>query len=144
MTIKTFRGILADGAQEQIRLSTKQGKIGYKIVKFQIMPNTPGTIPFESVVKLFKIKQTSITGTVDFSDGNLLAAAYATGNDGTAYTDSVFDVIFEQEIFNQDIYITNTDVDTGMASNYYLELEVMNLNDNEAAVSTLKDIRGSS
>ena len=29
--IKTFRGILADGDQNKIRLTTKKGKIGYKI-----------------------------------------------------------------------------------------------------------------
>jgi hypothetical protein len=29
MPIKTFRGLLADGAQDTIRLSTGQGKVGY-------------------------------------------------------------------------------------------------------------------
>ena len=139
--IKTFRGLLDDQGQARVRLSTKKGKIGYRIVKFQILPNAPGTIPFESVVKVFKVKQTSITGTIDFSDGNLLAAAYGMGNQGSDNTDNLFDIIFEQEIFNQDIYVTNYDVDTGMGQNYYLELETMTLTDNAAAVSTLRDIR---
>ena len=141
MPIKTFRGLLADQTQQRIRLSTKKGKVGYRIVKFQILPNAPGTIPFESVVKVFKNEQTTLSGTIDFSDGNLLAAAYGMGNQGSDNTDNLFDIIFEQEIFNQDIFVTNYDVDTGMGQNYYLELEVINLSSNSAEYTTLKDVR---
>ena len=50
--------------------------------------------------------------------------------------------IFEQEIFNQDIYITHQDSGAGtLAVNYYIELETMSLTDNAATVSTLRDIR---
>jgi hypothetical protein len=138
--IKTFRGLLTDQDQNRIRLSTKKGKIGYKIINFQIMPKEPGSTSYENVVKIFKVTQSSITGAVDFSDGNLLAAAYIEGNASNQYPDAI-QVIFEQEIFNQDIYITNYDVDTGAPVNYYLELETMPLTDNAAAVSTLRDIR---
>jgi len=34
MVVKTFRGLLADGGQDRIRLSTIKGKVGYKIAKF--------------------------------------------------------------------------------------------------------------
>lgn len=138
--IKTFRGILLDQEQNRIRLSTKKGKIGYKIVKFQIMPNTPGASSYENVVKIFKVTQASVDGVVDFADGNLLAAAFIEGNASNQYPDAI-QVIFEQEMFNQDIYITNYDVDTGATVNYYLELETINMTDNAAAVSTLRDIR---
>ena len=138
--IKTFRGLLTDQDQNRIRLSTKKGKIGYKINNFQIMPKEPGSTSYENVVKIFKVTQSSITGAVDFADGNLLAAAYIEGNASNQYPDAI-QVIFEQEIFNQDIFITNFDVDTGAPVNYYLELEVMSLTDNSAAVSTLRDIR---
>jgi len=142
--IKTFRGLLADGAQDQIRLSTKHGKVGYKIVKFQIIGYNPGNKDQESIVKIFKIKQSSITGTVDFNDGNMLAAAYWAIY-ATANTEGVGGpIIFEQEVFNQDIFVTHKDNNTGESCNYYLELEVMNLSDNEATVSTLMDIRASS
>jgi hypothetical protein len=61
---------------------------------------------------------------------------------GNAYnpTDSV---IFDNEIFNQDIYITQSDVEGATASscNYYIELEQMDLALDEATVATLKDIR---
>ena len=137
--IKTFRGLLADGEQDKIRLSTKKGKIGYKIVKFQIIANQPGDSHMEHTMKLFKVFQLTINNTIDFSDGNLLGAAFLVGN---ANEYSVGDIIiFEQEIFNQDIYITHEDSGGSNSCNYYLELEAMVLTDNAASVSTLRDIR---
>ena len=141
--IKTFRGILDDGGQDRIRLSTKKGKIGYKIVKFEGFPNLPATVDFESLLQIFKVKQTSVataTPTVDFADGNLLAALYYTGMAST-YNANSHMVMFEQEIFNQDIYITHTEAVGTFKFNYYLELEVFDMTDNAAAVSTLRDIR---
>jgi len=142
--IKTFRGILTDGEQERIRLSTKKGKIGYKIINFQLFPSAPGVTAQESVMKIFKIKQTTVTGTVDFSDGNLLAASYqrSPASLGTAsgYSTTIF-TIFEQEIFNQDVYITHDENVGSATSNYYIELETIDMTDNQAAVSTLRDIR---
>ena len=139
--IKSFRGLLLDGAADKIRLSTKQGKIGYKIVKFQIINNNPISTSGEHIMKIYKVSQSSVTSTVDFTDGNLLGVALFIHNDSYANTQT--HIIFDKEIFNQDIYITH-DTDAGSDScNYYLELEVMNLNDNEAQVSTLMDIRGS-
>ena len=139
--IKTFRGLLSDGEEDRIRLSTKKGKIGYKIVKFQIIGNNPGNKDQESVVKIFKVTQSSVTGTIDFSDGNLLGVGYW-ALIATANTEGVGGpVIFEQEVFNQDIFVTHKDNNTGEECNYYLELEVMPLTDNAAAVSTLRDIR---
>ena len=138
--IKTFRGKLDDGEEQVIRLSTKKGKIGYKIAKFQILTSTPGASDIEAIVKIFKITQTSVTATIDFSDGNLLASAYSTEGASVAYP-AFETVIFEQEIFNQDIFITHKSGSSAVACNYYLELEAMPLTDNAAAVSTLRDIR---
>jgi hypothetical protein len=140
--IKTFRGMLADNEQEKIRLSTKKGKIGYRIVEFKIMPNDPfAGGNSEHIVKVFKIEQSSVTAEVDFSDGNLLASAmYANTSSGYLVGATPY-VIFEQEIFNQDIYITHIDNGATSACNYYLEVETINLTDNAAAVSTLRDIR---
>ena len=36
--IKSFRGLMDDGTQNTIRLSSNNGLIGYKIVNFQIIP----------------------------------------------------------------------------------------------------------
>jgi hypothetical protein len=136
--IKTFRGQLADGGQDKIRLSTKKGKIGYRIVKFQIIDKLPGTLNTENVVKIYKIPQTTVDGVIDFSDGNLLG----TGVYKPQYASDTPNIIFDQETFNQDIYVTHKDI-SGNSSliNYYIELEVMSLSDNAAAVSTLRDIR---
>tara|TARA_R100001086_G_C11730405_1_gene229517 strand:+ start:129 stop:578 length:450 start_codon:yes stop_codon:yes gene_type:complete len=141
--IKTFRGILIDGGQQQIRLSTKKGKIGYKILKFQFMPHAPGTTDTENVTQLFKVKQTSVpttAPTIDFSDGNLLGAIWSL-NDASGQQGETT-IIFDREIFNQDVFVTYTDVrGSSTKGNYYLEVETMVLTDNAAAVSTLRDIR---
>jgi len=141
--IKTFRGKLADGGQDRIRLSTKKGKIGYKVISLEVFPGASFQDQ-ESQITIFKVKQTSVataSPTIDLSDGNVLAVAMwksaATGSAG-AFTHHI---MFEQEVFNQDIYITHTDHSGTQTLNYYLELETMNMTDNAAAVSTLRDIR---
>lgn len=139
--IKTFRGLLADGGQNRIRLSTKKGKIGYRIVKFRIMTPAPGTLNGEFITKIYKTPQTSIDGGVDFSDNRLLGAATLVTQSNPANNQQPLAVIFDTEIFNQDIYVTHFDADSSNAINYYLELETMPLTDNAAVVSTLRDIR---
>ena len=140
--IKTFRGIVAHDEEIRVRLSTKKGKIGYRIKKFQIMHTSPGTSSMESVCKIFKVTQiqVGIVGTVDFGDGNLLGAAFTSA----LISDFTFDetIIFDKEVFNQDIYITQFDNSgNNVAMNYYIELETETLTDNAASVSTLRDIR---
>ena len=146
MTIKSFRGQLADGGQDQIRLSTIQGKLGYRIVKFKGFPSTPGVTDYESTLMIWKTEQTSVSttsATTNFNDNNLLGAYFDHGKTSANSSSGINEVIFDNTIFNQDIYITHTNTDGSNAYNYYLELEVINLSDNEASVSTLMDIRGS-
>jgi len=71
---------------------------------------------------------------VDFSDDSLLGAAYLEGNSGEHYSDQQT-VLFDSEVFNQDIYITHQDIkaDPGKDCNYYLELEEVKMSDAEAA-----------
>jgi len=138
--IKTFRGILADGGEQEIRLSTKKGKIGYRIVKFDIMTTSPVGSATEHVAKIFKVIQTSVTATVDFSDGNLLGVAVWSNAVGYGLEGSM-GVIFDREIFNQNVFITQSEATGSASCSYYIELETMPLTDNAAAVSTLRDIR---
>ena len=138
--IKTFRGLMADGAQDTIVLHTNDGSTGYRIVKFELFPTLPGQTDYENVVKVFKVLQTSIDDTVDFSANTLLAAGYVEGYSGNQSIDGFY-TIFDQEVFNQDIYITHKDVATGAAVNYYLELEQVKLDINSNTVATLKDMR---
>ena len=141
--IKTFRGLLLDGGEQRIRLSTKKGKIGYKIIKFQTITNDPTAEAAESVVKIFKIPLASGAAPddkIDFSDGNLLAVSMFTVSTSHSDPEDMI-VIFDQEIFNQDIFITHSNSSGSDPANYYLELETINMTDNQAVVSTLRDIR---
>jgi len=139
MPIKTFRGLLLDGEVDKIRLSTKKGKIGYQIIKLKIIPNKPGDESLEATLTVNKINFTPANA-IDLSDGNILAVAYWAGNAALGYPQTDTQVIFEQEVFNQDIFIGSNDIQ-GKAMNYYIELETFVQTDNQTAVSTLRDIR---
>ena len=140
--IKTFRGLIVDGGQDTIVLHTNDGSTGYKIVKFQIMPRVPGTIIQETVCKIYKILQTAVDGVIDFSDQTLIAAGYYASGEGSGLRSFDTTIVFDNEIFNQDIYITNKDVSGNTEPiNYYIELEQVKLDLSESTVATLKDIR---
>ena len=137
--IKSYRGLMADDTQETIPLHTNDGSTGYRIVKFQAMAADTAKLQ-QSVLKIYKVEQTTIDDDIDFSDNRLLGAIYFTKNDDTKYP-IVQSTIFDNEVFNQDIYITHKDASTGEPLNYYIELEQMKLDLNENTVATLKDIR---
>ena len=144
MPIKSFRGKIANSAQDTIVLHTNDGSTGYRIKKLHIMPIEPGTASIEHVVKVYKIEQSAITGTVDFSDNTLVATGFFTASSSAgSYGNSGFEsIVFDNEVFNQDIYITHEDNGSNnKACNYYLELEQIKLDLNENTVATLKDIR---
>ena len=145
MPIKSFRGLLVDGGQDQISLHTNDGSTGYRIVKFELMANRPMQVDSEHIVQIFSVKQSNIpTGTtvfVDFNEQTLLAAANLS-NETTGQQFPINMVtIFDNMTFNQDIYVTHTDVLGAGACNYYIELEQIKLDLNENTVATLKDIR---
>jgi len=138
--IKTFRGMLADGGQDRIRLSTIKGKVGYKIVKLEAIGKDPGTGVMEHILKIYKTKQTTVDNTVDFTDSDLLGVIYI-NNQGEAHYSGSSIIIFDNEVFNQDIYITHEDTQDTLPCNYYFELEVIPLDDAGAEYTTLKDMR---
>jgi len=133
---------MADDTQQRIPLGTNNGLTGYKITKMQLIPNAPGSATAEHIVQIWKEQQTTNVSTIDFDNNRLLAAGYT--NNDTAGDDNppvVNAVIFENEIFNQDVYVTHK-IRNGTGSvNYYIELEQMDLALDEATVATLKDIR---
>jgi len=138
--IKTFRGKIAHNNQDTIVLHTNDGSIGYKVVKFQVMGITENET-YESTIKIYKKDQTgSIDAVVDFSDNTLLAAILYGDTGASSIFHSQF-VIFDNEIFNQDIYVTFSSITSSADMNYYIELEQMKLDLNESTVATLKDIR---
>jgi len=145
--IKTFRGLLADGGQDHIRLSTIKGKVGYRISKLEVFPDQPGALSYESTVQVWKTEQAAPSTsavTVDFTDSDLLAAAYYGQYSTISSAQQAIAVVFDNEIFNQDIYLTHTNVEGSGAANsmnYYLELEVIPLDDAGAEYTTVKDLR---
>ena len=144
--ILTYKGLLADGGQDRILLTTKKGEVGYRIIKLELMPYDFGTATAEqeSVVQVFKTEQSSVTQIIDFSDNRTLGAGII-NNAANAYAyPTVLTTVFDNEIFNQDIYITHKNNHSdGAPVNYYLELVAMKLREIEAMVTTLKDIRNS-
>jgi len=140
MTTKSFRGLIADGAIETVPLRTNNGSTGYRITKFELMPNEPGKFRGEHVVKIYKIPQTSADGVVDFSDNTLLAAGIVTNQTDANDTYSS-EIIFDTDTFNQDIYVTHFEDTSNKSCNYQIELEQVKLSLDENTVATLRDIR---
>ena len=140
MAIKSFRGKIAHDTIDTISLHTNNGSIGYKIVKFEIMPENPTTAEFENVVKIFSVLQATTSADIDFNDQTLLAAAFTEGHGSTIYLSTESSTVFDNMVVNQDIYVTNNSPQA-LAANYYIELEQMQLDLNENTVATLKDIR---
>ena len=146
MVVKTFRGLLTDsspGNQDRIRLQTIKGKVGYRITKFQIMSDTPyDANAAEHIVKIYKSEQTTIDAVVNFTDSDLLGVAIINNNTSGYNYPSVPTIIFDTEVFNQDIYITHKEVLNAVNCNYYMELELIPLASDEAAITTVKAMRG--
>ena len=139
MPMKSFRGMIADGNTDTIVLHTKTGSTGYRINKLEVMPTDTSKLQ-QSVLKIYKVPNKTVNTDIDFNDQTLLAAAYLTKNDDTKYP-IVLASFFDNEIFNQDVYVTHKDASTGESLNYYIELEQVNLDLNQNTVATLKDIR---
>jgi len=140
--IKTFKGKIASGSERTIRLGTIRGEMGYRIVKFQILPDTWGATTGEFNVKLFTVSGQTASNIIDFENSFLLGVAAMTYNTSANIGGDPPVVIFDHVKFNQDIFIVAHDNDSN-AVNYYLELEQIKLDLNEATVATLKDMRGS-
>jgi len=118
--VHSFRGLLADGAQDEINLERQNLNLAYRIVKLAITANLPTTSDASSTVMIWKEKQTSVStsvATVDFSDPNLLGVASILRDEAAS------DVIFDNELFSRNIYVTHTDVASTRSCNYYIELE---------------------
>tara|TARA_R100000664_G_C2625568_1_gene57567 strand:+ start:10 stop:447 length:438 start_codon:yes stop_codon:yes gene_type:complete len=140
MPIKSFRGKIADATVDTIPLSTNNGSTGYKITKFTLMPADTDADQ-QITVQIFTIPQTGTpSADIDFSDNTLIAAGiYNQKGDARTYPDDK-QVVFDNMIFNQDIYVTCQSL-LGNAINYYIELEQISLSLDENTVATLKDIR---
>ena len=137
MTIKTFRGQLAHTGEDTIVLHTNDGSTGYQIMKFQLFPRN-FNVDDEYNMQIWKVSGLQ-SSTPDFNDQRLLAAGYIETVGGAAEGTTQV-VVFDNEIFNQDIYVT-LGSQSGNNCNYYIELKQIKLDLSENTVATLKDIR---
>jgi len=143
-----YRGQLAGsdtGSSQEFLLSTRKGEKGYRIKKLQILQKSPGAVNNEGLVIIWKTEPTATqiaTKTINLSDNRILAVAfYSASLSANVYPEDTT-IIFDNEIFNQDIFMSYIDVSTANdPMNYYLELETIKLDESQAMVATLKDIR---
>ena len=136
----SFRGILDEGLEERIKLSTLDGKRGYRIVKFKTISSLIGVNEYETMTKIYTKAQGSGSTGVDFSESDLLAASYIEDNPSHAYplSETVF---FDNEIFNQDIFINTASLTGTVRVNYYIQLETVKLTNTQSTQLTLKNLR---
>ena len=145
MSTITYRGQLPIGEQNKLHLSTNKGLVGYRIKEFKIISNNPATDTNELIAKIFLTDQTGlITDTINFNDPGLLGVIYQKNEQNASQTAIGELIIFDQEVFNQDIYVYIVDGSGGTDPvNYYIALEKISLDLNASTVSTLKNIRQS-
>jgi len=150
VTLRNLIGTTAsnNAALDRHSLHTIQGLKGYRITKFELLPYDFGATAseLEATVKVYSEHPGTPDAQIDFSDNRLIAAAVMAGA-VDAYNYGISDaIIFDSQIFNQDIYVTYYNNKTNEAAgfvNYYIELEQIDLALDEATVATLKDIRNS-
>ena len=140
MPIKSFRGSIANDTVQSISLHTNDGSTGYRIKKFELMGEDMNE-DVEHCVKVYTTPQTSVTATYDFSEQELIGAAFLRVAKSTpGYNQDV--IVFDNITFNHHIYVTHKDVGGSAKNcNYHIELEKVSLDLNENTVATLKDIR---
>ena len=138
--IISFKGAIPDGLEERIKLSTLNGKRGYRITRFETMANKPGEIDYQTTTKIYAKAQGAGSTAVDFTESDLLAVSIIEDHEAQHYPYSQ-QVIFDNHVFNQDIYINVSSLVGSLPTNYYLELETVALTDVEATQLTLKSLR---
>ena len=119
----SFRGLLAAGGQDKIRIEGATGEIAWRITKLAIMLNTPGVGGgTETTVKIYREEQTSVDAIVDFTDAEVLGAAYISEQDSADSPPGVI-IVFDNTLFSRNIWITAAATDGAHKINYYIELE---------------------
>jgi len=121
--VHSFRGLLADGAQDEISIQGSVGSIAWRIRKFEVMTKNPGTTDYEQIVKIYREEQSSVTEDINFSDDELLGAGYTEGGAATNFIGNPMTVIFDNALFVRNIFVTHFDAKGALDCNYYIELE---------------------
>ena len=122
--VHSFKGLLGDGGEDEIRLERQNANVAYRITKLKIMTNTPGGAnSVESVVKVYGESQSSIDSTVDFTDVNLLGVGVWSSGSTLYNNPEDMNVIFDNTLFSRNIYVTHSETQNNEACNYYIEIE---------------------
>jgi len=116
----SFRGLLEDDVQRKVSIQGATGEIAWRITKFQIMPGN-FNVADEYNVSIYREEQDSLTTTFNFTEDELLAAAYLENSASTGDFVSPT-VIFDNALFSRNIYISLKS-QSGNNCNYYIELE---------------------
>jgi len=119
----SFRGFLADGTQDKIRIQGPTGAIAWRITKLDLISEAPASTTQETVVKVFREDGETIDANINFSQDSLLAAGYFEGHsNSTTFGGTI--IVFDGDLFVRDIYIMGVDGSGGvMPINYVIELE---------------------
>ena len=121
--VHSFRGLLGNGGQDEIRLERQNLNVAYRIVKFEIMTKVLAAAAVEHTVKIYREQQSSIDNTVDFTDVDLLAAG-VTVSRSDAYNAPLSAItIFDNILFSRNIFVTHTEGENTEDCNYYIEIE---------------------
>jgi len=116
----SFRGLLADGSQERIRIQGATGEIAWRIAKFNILSNDPSA-NIEHLVQIWREEQDSIVGTIDISDDEWLATVWESG--GGYSRPENFHPMIGDALFVRNIWVTHNESVGTASCNYYIELE---------------------
>ena len=120
--VHSFRGLLADGGQDEINLERSTLNLAYRIIKFQVVGAAVGTSNYESVSQIWKEEQSSAVATIDFTNNDLLGIGIFTAEHGAHQFPEDMTIIFDNTLFSRNIYVTQQCLQSGSV-NYYLELE---------------------
>jgi len=120
--VHSFRGLLADGGQDEINLERSNVTLAYRITKFQVLQSAPGADTTESTVKIYRESQSSIDAVVNFTDQDLLGVALW-HKEGSASYPATDTIIFDNTLFSRNIFVSQKNTDGDKSVNYYIELE---------------------
>jgi len=118
----SFRGLLADGGQDKIRIEGATGEIAWRITKLQLISYNMNE-DVEHIVQVFREEQSSVSNVYNFDDDQLLGAAFLrVSKSAPGYNEDT--IVFDNTLFVRNIWITHDDVGgSGVSCNYYIELE---------------------
>jgi len=119
--VHSFRGLLTDGDQRKIRIQGSVGAIAWRISKFEVLgPNAATNM--RQVIKIYREEQGTVDTIINFDDDELLGAAVLEDYDALA-TAVATSVIFDNNLFVRNIWVTSQGHTDTPSTNYYIELE---------------------